>query len=166
MVTPPVPRFEIWIPAVEAGLLPLHRLVEWADEQIAELPAPPLWLIEMSLARGVDGLYRAKEKVPEHAAPAAGENFDRHEIYLGCLYLAYEAGRLPMGRMLWEAGDYADGQGGHGIPDCETFYLLLNEIDGGGPTMPSARPLADRVRELFAPMAEQARAALVDLPGA
>ena len=26
--------------------------------------------------------------------------------------------------------------------------------------------IADRVRELFAPMAEQARAALVDLPGA
>jgi hypothetical protein len=114
---------------------------------------------------GVEGLHRAREKVPEATARPAGENVDRLTIYLGCLYLAYEAGFLPMGKLLWEAGDAADGEAGRGVPGCESFYLLLNEIDGGGPTIPSDRPLTDRVRELFAPMAETARAALSNLPG-
>jgi hypothetical protein len=38
----PAPRFDLWCPAVEAGLLPLPRLVAWADEQILRLSEPPL----------------------------------------------------------------------------------------------------------------------------
>jgi hypothetical protein len=41
-----------------------------------------------------------------------------------------------------------------------TLYTLLNELDGGGPTRPSSRPVEDRVFELFAPLADKARAAL------
>ena len=47
---------------------------------------------------------------------------------------------------------------------CEEFYLLLNEIDGRGPTRPSDRPVSERVAELFAPMEKAARRYLDLLP--
>ena len=46
------------------------------------------------------------------------------------------------------------------MPECEAFYSLLNEIDGGGPVERSERPLGEWVRELFTPMAEVARGAM------
>lgn len=85
-------------------------------------------------------------------------------LHLGFLFLAYEAGRIPIEKLLREAGEYADGNGGGGVPECEAFYLLLNEIDGGGPTRKSDRPLPERVAELFSPLAAEARSALSNLP--
>jgi hypothetical protein len=156
----PVPLFALWLPAVEAGVVPLEKLVAWADGQIARLPQPPPWLIELSLARNLEGVRRAERAAGERAeAPDAGQ------LYLGFLYLAHESGRLPMAKLLLEAGRFADGRGHESaIPECEAFYLLLNEIDGGGPTLPEEGPLDDRVSELFAPMAAKARRALADLP--
>jgi hypothetical protein len=81
------------------------------------------------------------------------ERYD--DLYVGFLYLRFERGDLSMAELLNLAGQYSDCSGCE-IP-CEEFYLLLNQIDGGGPTIPSDRPLPDRVAELFAPMAELAR---------
>jgi len=160
----PNPRFDLWVPAIDAGLLRVEKLVAWADEQIAQMDKPSLWLIELSCARNAEGVRRARASVPGYAARDPSDEFDERLIYLGSLYLAYETGRLPMDKLLLEAGRFADGRSGGGVPECEAFYYLLNEIDGGGPTRQSDRPLADRVQDLFAPMASQARAALVDLP--
>jgi hypothetical protein len=147
---------------MEAGLLPLPRLVAWADEQILRLSEPPLWLIELSLATDEAGLRRARERVPRTSVPLAGRTVDESRNYLGCLYLAFERGLLTMARLLREAGDFTDPPSGD-VPGCETFYLLLNEIDRRGPTRRGKGPLADRVRDLFAPMAREARAALAEL---
>ena len=153
----PTPRFDLWIPAADAGLLPLPRLVAWADSHILRLPEPPRWLIELSLATDVNGLARAREFAPEGGG---AHGFDSGRVYWGSLYLAFERGLIRMDKLLREAGQFADGY--DIVPGCEGFYLLLNEIDSGGPTMSSDQPLAERVRELFAPMAEEARAALVE----
>ena len=64
--------------------------------------------------------------------PFAGRTVDESRIYLGCLYLAFERGALSMERLLHEAGDFTDPPSDD-VPGCETFYLLLNEIDGGAP---------------------------------
>lgn len=157
----PEPHFDLWIPAVATGLLPLARLIAWADQQIMRLREPPPWLIELSLCTDVERLLRAREYVPEDACR---EEFDQGRVHLGAMYLAFERGLLPMNKLLLEAGQFADCCSSTGLPDCEAFFLLLNEIDGGGPTMPSDRPLAERVQELFAPMIEEARVALVNLP--
>ena len=84
------------------------------------------------------------------------------DLYLGLLHLRFQRGDLSMAEILNLAGRYADSRG-CGIP-CEEFYLLLNEIDGGGPTIPSDRALAERVAELFAPMEEMAHRHLGVLP--
>jgi hypothetical protein len=160
--TSPEPHFDLWIPALETGLLPLPRLISWADEQIVRLREPPRWLLELSLVTSSDGLERAREYVPEGTER---EKFNRRRVYVGSLYLAYEQGRIPMDKMLLDAGRFADCHGSNDLPECEAFFLLLNQIDGGGPARPSNRPLAERVRELFTPMAEEARAALTGLPG-
>lgn len=162
METLPEPHFDLWIPAVATGLLPHRRLVAWADEQIMRLSEPPRWLLELSLATSVEGLERAREYVPDGTGR---EQFDQRRIHLGSMYLAFERGLMPIEKLLLEAGQFADCCGSNNLPECEAFFLLLNEIDGGGPTRPSSRPLAERVRELFAPMVDEARAALVDLPG-
>jgi hypothetical protein len=166
-VTTPEPLFSIWIPAVEAGLLPLGSLVAWADDRIARLDAPPGWLFELSLAGSADDLRRIRLVGGSATPGGASTAFDEDEIHVGFLYLAYEAGTIGMDRLLREAGDYADGRAHDTatVPECEAFYLLLNEIDGGGPTIASDRPLAERVRELFEPLADKARLASAYLPG-
>src|SRR6187397_447974 len=95
--TSPTPRFDLWCPAVEAGLLALPRLVTWADEQILRLSEPPLWLIELSLATDETGLRLARARVPEALVPWAGPTVDESRIYLGCLYLAFEGGAADDG---------------------------------------------------------------------
>ena len=70
---------------------------------------------------------------------------------------------MTMARLLHETGDFTDPPSGD-VPGCETFYLLLNEIDGRGPTRRGKGPPGDRVRDLFAPMAREARGALAELP--
>lgn len=122
------------------------------------LSEPPLWLIELSLATDCNGLERARNTVPERASR---ETFNQRRIHMGFLYLAFENGRLPMEQLLLEAGQFADDCGSTSLPECEAFFLLLNELDGGGPIVPSNRPLAERVRDLFAPMTAEARAVLV-----
>ena len=141
----------------------MARLVAWADEQILRLDEPPLWLIELSLATDEAGLLRARARVPDASGSVAGRGLDESRVYLGCLYLAFERGLLTMARLLHEAGDFTDPPSGD-VPGCETFYLLLNEIDGRGPTRRGKGPVGDRVRDLFAPMAREARAALAELP--
>lgn len=126
------------------------------------LREPPPWLIELSLSTDVERLLRAREYVPEDARR---EEFDQRRIHLGSMYLAFERGLIPMDKLLLEAGQFSDCCGSSNLPECEAFFLLLNEIDGGGPTIPSDKPLADRVRELFGPMVAEARAALVHHPG-
>ena len=48
---------------------------------------------------------------------------------------------IDLAKALERAGRIADGANGNGVPDCEAFYLLLNEIDGGGPTSSGRTPL-------------------------
>jgi hypothetical protein len=156
----PEPHFNVWLPALETGVLQLRDLIKWADLEIMRLPTPPRWLLELSLATDDEGVRRAWEMVPEGRASGPFDNTDPRQFHLGLLYLEYEAGRLALEELLSNAGYEADPSSA-GIPEPEEFYLLLNELNGGrgGPTRPSEGPLEDRVRDLFAPLAEKARAA-------
>jgi hypothetical protein len=157
----PTPHFNLWVPALETGLLSLSQLIRWADGQIERLAQPPLWLLELSLATDVGGVRKAWDAVPDRPASEPAESHDPREIHLGLLYLDYEAGRLPLTELLLRAGDYADGNGyGGAVPECEAFYLLLNEAEGRSTLPRGVRPLEERVRQLFAPIVAKARATL------
>jgi hypothetical protein len=169
VATPPPIPFDVWVAALDSGYLPHNVFVAWADRCIDVDPYQPRWVLDLSLSRDSDeaqGILRVewsrRSELPGGDVPPLGEPSGLH---LGLLYLAHTAGRLSMEELLSEAGQYADGSGGGQVPECEAFYMLLNEIDGGGPTRTTHRPLADRVAELFAPMAAEARRSLRHLPG-
>ena len=141
----------LWIRSVACGVLPLDRLIEWADREIMRLEQPPLWLLKLSTARNVDGLRDALDAVEEDRQ--APNRWHRNEaIFLGGLYLVYENGQLSIGELLKRAGKFADGSGGGDVPDCEAFYAQLNEGEGYTLERSGIGTLEDRVSALFQPM--------------
>lgn len=157
----PIPRFDLWIPAIETGLLPLSQLVAWADTCIERLSQPPAWIIELCLAKDLEGVRQARELVNSQAPASAGNAFDKDRIYLGSLYIAYERGRMHLEDLLLSAGAFTDVRVGDGLPPCEAFYALLAELMADVSTRMNDREFLGRVRDIFAPMAELARAAIV-----
>jgi len=158
--------YVVCLSAVEAGYLTLSDVVRWADQQILSEDRPPGWLLDLSLAstsQTAVNLLRAgwRQQVEAH-----GCNSQLHErsgqLYLGFLFLRYERGDLGTAELLYLAGQKSDVQE-CGI-DCQAFYALLNEIDGGGPVLPSDRLLADRVKQESAPFAHLTRSYLQLLP--
>jgi hypothetical protein len=145
----------VWISAIESEFAQPADWVSWADRQILRLDNPPVWVLDLSLrhsdkeALGV--LWPAACKV----APELWETIDATGLHLGFLYLRFERTDLSMLDLLTAAGRKADGASFR--IECEAFYLLANEIDGGGPTRPSNDPLPQRVAELFQPLADYAR---------
>lgn len=91
----PKPRFDVWIPAVDAGYLRLAELVGWADEQVRALDHPPQWLLELSGSQGAAALRSASQHVPEQGS-GRSEGERPVDLYLGFLYLAYEQSRIPL----------------------------------------------------------------------
>jgi hypothetical protein len=153
--------------AIESGFLPLPDVVAWADRLILELEAPRSWLLDLCLAKSKEQASATVWMEWNLASELAGtiEHADPcwEDVYLGFLYRQHERGSLTMSELLEQAGRFSDAYGSSHV-DCESFYYLLNEIDGGGPTIPSNRPLAERVAELFAPMVESTRQYLRLLP--
>lgn len=158
----------LWILAAagSSGLLPVTDLVAWADQRILQLDSPPGWLLDLSLAKtqdeAVGTLLMEWNRYIETGGHERPDPELHGDLFMGCLYLRFERGDLTMAELLRLAGQYADAPG-YGI-DCETFYSMLNEIDGGGPTIPSNEPLEARVATLFAPVAGLARQHLGNLP--
>jgi hypothetical protein len=156
----------VWAVALESGYISLSDIVAWADRQVLHVSSPPSWIIDLCLARTPEDaqglLMAAWYRYLESPGPTRPGSEAYDDLYMGFLYLRFQRGDLSMAEMLNLAGRYSDSRG-CGIP-CEDFFLLLNEIDGGGPTIPSDRPLSERVAELFAPMEETARRHLDLLP--
>jgi hypothetical protein len=158
--------FPLWIAALETEFLPLCAVEQWADGQILRLDDPPLWLLDLSLTSSVEtaavllwqgwSASAAAVRCNHAVGPEWGQS------WLGFLYLRFERGEVGMAELLERAGRKSD-VCECGI-DCSAFYLLLNEIDGGGPTVPSDRPLAERVAERFAPFVARSRDGISRLP--
>ena len=161
MQSPPIPHFDFWLPAIQAGFLPLPRLIEWADSQIAALDNPPFWLIELAVAHDADGVRNAMLEVPMFESERYGL------LYLGFLYLAFEAGQLPLEQLLRESGEFADCCTYNHVPACEEFYWLLNEVEGQrerNPSLPIPKSLSREIHDLFAQMVDEARASVERSP--
>jgi hypothetical protein len=163
-------RFDVWVAALGSGYGPHSLFVTWADRMIDRDAHQPRWVLDLSLSKDAKDAERVlrlewarQSEFPANEAPALNEPGNLH---VGFLYLRFGNGSLSMAELLSRAGIYTDGHGYDCVDEeCEAFFYLLNEIDGGGPTIKSDRPLAERVDELFAPFASAARATLPQLPG-
>src|SRR5262245_14932070 len=161
--------FPVWIAAVEAGFVPFPVLVRWADNQVMRREdAPPRWLLDVSLSgtadEAVQALWRGLDDQAQRLGTPTEPAPDAARPYLAFLYLRFLRGDLGLAELLRFAGDESDGS--DCWVDCDTFYILLNEIDGRGPVRPSHRPLTERVAEVFAPFARLAEGHVQELPTA
>jgi hypothetical protein len=153
----------IWTVALESGYVCSSVWSDWADTHILDLESPPLWLLELSLAQTVeDALFVLHHYGCSQLPQIIWNRIDYAGLYLGFLYLRFKSGELKLEDLLWQAGDRAD-RSRYDI-DCSEFYVLLNEIDGGGPIVPSSQPLEERVTKLFAPMVKLVQQHLFKLP--
>ena len=151
----------LWVlaAALESEYIGFSDLVAWADRKVDRLESPPSWLIDLCLAGTKEDartlLLVTRDRQLESAGTSRPDDERHDDLYLGFLYLRFERGDLSMAELLTLAGRYSDCSRCE-IP-CEVFYLMLNETDGRSPTIPSDRPLPERVAEVFAPMAGSAR---------
>ena len=150
-----------WTAAIESGFAQPAEWVAWADRQVARLDEPPGWVLDLSLAHSVAEARSVLWPACGRVVPELWQHLDWTGLYLGFVFLRFERGELNMLDLLIQAGRKADAASFR--IDCETFYLLANELDGRGPTVPSNRPLAQRVAEVFGPLAEAARQAWTEL---
>jgi hypothetical protein len=150
-----------WTAAIESGFARPAEWVAWADRQIVRLDEPPVWLLDLSLADSANDALTALWPARSRVAQVFWDRLDWTGLYLGFLFLRFERGDLGMLDLLIQAGQKAD-CANYRI-ECGTFFLLANEIDGGGPTRPNNRPLTQRVGEVFSPLAEAARQAWLRL---
>jgi len=159
-------RFDVWRAALISGYASDSVFVRWADRLIERDSHQPRWVLDLSLSKDAKDAekilrlgYSRQSEFPVNQTPAMS-GFGK--LYLGFLYLLFLNGSVSMAELLMLAGSYADG--GCVGADCETFFYLLNEIDGGSPTNKSDLPLAERVDALFTPFAAAAREGLPELP--
>jgi hypothetical protein len=144
-----------WIAAIESGFAQPGDWVAWADRQIGRLDEPPGWVLDLALAHSAKDALSVLWPVCSRVPPVLWDRLDLTGLFLGCLFLRFERGDLTMRDLLLQAGMKADSSNFR--IECETFFLLVNEIDGGGPTVWSTCPLGQRVTELFGPFAQAAR---------
>lgn len=153
----------VWSAALESAYVRPAPWISWADAEILRLESPPFWLLELSLTHTVDeALTVIWQYGCNCLSPDVWNRIDYTGLYLGFLYLRFERNELKLEELLYLSGQRTD-RARYEI-DCEAFYLLLNEVDGGGPIIPSDRPLVERVTELYAPMVERVSDYLSTLP--
>jgi hypothetical protein len=159
---------DLWIyaAALTSGYLSLSDLIAWSELRVLRFQSPPRWLLDLcssktqneALGTLLDVCYRCKEAVRQDC-PA----HDTHDnLHLGFLFLRFERGDLTLAELLKMSGHYADSSGCD--IECEVFYVMLNEIDGLGPTISSDEPLEKRVASLFRDKAALARHYAEKLP--
>ena len=121
------PFASLWLAAGESGFASKSDWQEWADKQIASVPCPPLWLIDLSTTNDRDGLWKALPPAIDAEEHAGFERESISEAVLGYLWLRYERGDIDLQTCLSLAGRHADAY--ETSIECERFYSLLNRLE-------------------------------------
>jgi hypothetical protein len=159
---------DLWVlaAALDSGYVPYTELIDWAQRQVLEIEAPSNWLLDLCVSKSQEDAIGLLLLESDRQADKLGHEQDHRgshdDLYLGFLYLRFERGDLSLPELLLHAGKYADSSGCD--IDCETFYLMFNEINGRGPTRRTQTPVSERVARLLAPKAALARSQVEKLP--
>ena len=132
MDTPPVGL----LAAIHADYIQPNRWVAWADRQIGHTKEPPMWLIDLSLARDTSAAWNAISESIHDTPELPLRELD--EIALGLIALKYFEGEIEFSTFLHRAGDHTDPSSCS--TDCEYFYHHLNRYLSA----PSPRDYEDR----------------------
>jgi hypothetical protein len=150
-----------WIAAIESEYATPQEWIAWADNCIERLDEPPLWVLDLAMQKTHQAAFAVLQPARWRLDKRVWEKVDSTGMIIGFLFLRFERGDVSMLDLLLKAGEISDCANYE--VGCETFYLLANEIDRGGPITPSNEPLLNRVTETFRPLAENAMRAWVML---
>lgn len=108
--------------AISCGYIQPAQWIRWAGGEIIERPSPPMWLIDLSLAKDSQAALTAiRESIIEaETLPVA----EIDEITLGLIACKDFENRATFEEFLQEAGDHAESSSCS--TDCEYFYGFLN----------------------------------------
>ena len=136
---------DLWIyaAALTSGYLSLSDLIAWSKLRALRFQSPPRWLLDLCSSKTQNEALGTILEVCDQCKEAIGQPWPTHsahdDLHLGFMYLRFERGDLTLAELLRMSGQYADSSGCD--IECEVFYRMLNEIDGGGPTISSDKPL-------------------------
>lgn len=127
MESGPKPTSEL-LAAIVAEYLEPEQWIPWADSHIESIDSPPMWLLDLSMAKSSDAAYRAIwEGVVKD--PTHGTICDFGDTVLGLMLLKYFEGKFSIDKFLLAAGEYSDG--GNCSTDCEYFYEIHQSFEAG-----------------------------------
>lgn len=111
---------------LDTGLISHQHYSRWCDEIIETFEKPPYWIIELSLKRDVHEAYNV---VCEFIYSEPCIKFkDIDDLYVACLFLSYERGKITWESFLLKAGQFTDGSDS-AKHECEYFYMMLNDYE-------------------------------------
>ena len=143
----PIARY--WIAAARSGRVKEADWQSWADKLIATSDSPDSWLIEMSLAKNVDQLWRALEPRLRQEQP---DEMNDDDAVLGHIWERHESGEISLAECLQKAAEEADSSSAS--LECETIYALLNELEASD----DGESVGQKAAKVFADVQEAARA--------
>lgn len=112
---------------IDARLICYKHYYRWADQLIAELDDPPVWILEIAVIKYPPDAITA---VNRFVFSEPFESFDGEECsdeYVACLYLRYRIGAISWATFLEKAGEYTDANQGRHC--CEYFYAFLTVLE-------------------------------------
>lgn len=114
-----------WLTAARAAFAKPADWRAWADKQIIALPAPPFWVINMSLAMNLTELRKNLDDALDNLAATALADID--DVLIGYIWWRFERHEVNLLDCLKLAGEAADNSSSS--VSCETIYALLNKLD-------------------------------------
>jgi len=115
-----------WIHAASAEYVAPVDWQNWADQLIAKLETPPIWILELSASKSTDDLIAKLQQILEESA-LPQERSD--SSILGFLTLSYEREDLTLRMLLRRAAEIA--HGGNVPMGSEVFRQLLTRLESG-----------------------------------
>lgn len=115
-----------WIHAASADYVTPEDWQNWADQLIAKLAMPPIWILELSASKSAaDLISKLQQILQDNAFP-----FELSDSsILGFLVLAYERENLSLRTLLRRAAETAEG--GNTPVDRKAFRQLLTRLESG-----------------------------------
>ncbi|MBT6494337.1 MAG: hypothetical protein HOL01_07250 [Planctomycetaceae bacterium] len=113
---------------IDAGLISYRHYFLWADELIADLSDPPVWLLEIATIKYLADASAAIKRFvfADSLAPTeSSENLDN--MYVASLFHRFQIGAISWASFLEYSGGYTDAA--NATVDCEFFYYMLNELE-------------------------------------
>jgi hypothetical protein len=111
--------------AIHSEYICPQQWIAWADDQIVKAAKPPMWLIDLSMAKNHREAWRAIAESVEGTTELSLS--DLEETALGLIALQYFEGRIGFRDFLLRAGNHTDPS--RCSIDCEYFYKHLNRYE-------------------------------------